>query len=176
MVRGSHVLIATSDLVTKQEYSAEKKAEKRKLAEDIQKRAKAGEDFVKLVKQYSDDAGSKENGGEYTFARGRMVPQFEAAAFSLGTNEISEVVTTQFGYHIIKVSEKIPAKAVEFSKVEKDLHDGLKQQETQKLLPDYIEKVLADAQIEILDAKLKLPEETGRKPGAPTGGSTEKKN
>jgi peptidyl-prolyl cis-trans isomerase C len=179
MVRASHVLIATKDLTLGQEYSAEKKAEKKKLAEDIQKRAKAGEDFAKLAKQYSDDPGSKDNGGEYTFPRGQMVPEFESTAFSLGTNQVSEVVPTQFGYHIIKLSEKIPAKTVEFAKVEKDLRDGLKQQETQKLFPDYLEKVMADAKVEILDEKLKKLDEATRKPNANAGASnkeTEKKN
>jgi len=170
MVRASHVLIATRDLTTDQDYSAEKKAEKKKLADDIQKRAKGGEDFAKLAKQYSDDPGSKDNGGEYTFPRGQMVPEFESAAFTLGTNQVSEVITTKFGYHIIKVSEKIPAKTVELAKVEKDLKDGLKQQETQKLFPDYLEKVMADAKVEILDEKLKLPEEpksSASKPATP---------
>jgi peptidyl-prolyl cis-trans isomerase C len=166
MVRASHVLIATRDLTLNQEFSAEKKAEKKKLAADVQKRAKGGEDFAKLAKLYSDDPGSKDNGGEYTFPRGQMVPEFETAAFTLGTNEVSEVITTQFGYHVIKVSEKLPAKTVEFSKVEQDLRDGLRQQETQKLFPDYLEKVMAEAKVEILDEKLKLPDDPGRKASA----------
>jgi len=166
MVRASHVLIATKDLTLGQDYSAEKKAEKKKLADDIQKRAKAGEDFAKLAKQYSDDTGSKDNGGEYTFPRGQMVPEFESTAFGLASNQVSEVVTTQFGYHIIKLSEKMPAKTVEFAKVEKDLRDGIKQQETQKLFPDFLEKVMADAKVEILDEKLKLPDDNNRKPSA----------
>ena len=166
MVRASHVLVASRDLTSNQDYSADKKAEKKKLAEDIQKRAKAGEDFAKLAKQYSDDPGSKDNGGEYKFPRGQMVPEFEAAAFSLGTNEVSEVVTTQFGYHIIKVNEKFPAKSVPLAEIEKDLRDGLKQQATQKQLPDFLEKVLAESNVEILDAKLKLPDEPARKTGS----------
>lgn len=168
MVRASHVLIATQDMKSNTEYSAEKKAEKKKLAEDIRKRAKAGEDFAKLAKEYSEDPGSKDNGGEYTFPRGQMVPEFETAAFALGTNEVSEVVTTQFGYHIIKLNEKLPAKKVELAKVEKDLKDALKQQEIQKLLPDYLDKAMAAAKVEILDEKLKLPDD-GRKAAAGAG-------
>jgi len=164
MVRASHVLVATRDLTTNQDYSDEKKAEKRKLAEDVRKRAKAGEDFAKLAKDHSDDPGSKNTGGEYTFPRGQMVPAFEAAAFSLGTNEVSDVVITEFGYHVIKVSEKIPAKTVEFAKVQKDLKEDLKQQELQKLAPDYIKKLVADANMQILDEKLKLPEEPTAQP------------
>ena len=82
--------------------------------EGLLKRARAGEDFAKLAKEYSEDPGSKDKGGEYKFPRGQMVPEFEAAAFSLGTNQVSDIVTTRFGYHIIKLSEKIPARKVEY--------------------------------------------------------------
>ena len=95
----------------------EQKAAKRKEMEGLLKRARAGEDFAKLAKEYSEDPGSKDKGGEYTFPRGQMVPEFEAAAFSLNTNQVSDIVTTRFGYHIIKLSEKIPAQKVEFAKV-----------------------------------------------------------
>ena len=61
--------------------------------------------------QYSEDPGSKDNGGELpAFPRGQMVPEFEAAAFSLTNNQISDVVTTQYGYHIIQLLGKTPAK------------------------------------------------------------------
>jgi peptidyl-prolyl cis-trans isomerase C len=155
MVRASHILIATRDQATNSELNEEQKKAKLKLAEDIRKRAVAGEDFAKLAKEYSEDPGSKDKGGEYTFPRGQMVPEFEAAAFSLGTNQVSDIVTTQFGYHIIKLSEKIPAKKVELAKVSDDLKEGLKTQELQKQLPDYLEKLQKEANVEILDARLK---------------------
>jgi peptidyl-prolyl cis-trans isomerase C len=155
MVRASHILIGTRDQATGGELTDDQKKAKLKLAEDIRKRVLAGEDFAKLAKEYSDDPGSKDNGGEYTFPRGQMVPEFEAAAFSLGTNQVSDVVTTQFGYHIIKLSEKMPAKKVELAKVSDDLKDGLKSQELQKQLPDYLEKAQKEANIQILDEKLK---------------------
>ena len=155
MVRASHILFATRDQATNSELTEEQKKAKRKLAEDIRKRVVAGEDFAKLAKEYSDDPGSKDKGGEYTFPRGQMVPEFEAAAFSLGTNQVSDIVTTQFGYHIIKLSEKIPAKKLEFAKVSDDLKEGLKTQELQKQLPDYLEKTQKEANVEILDARLK---------------------
>jgi peptidyl-prolyl cis-trans isomerase C len=110
MVRASHVLLSTRDPETNKELSDDKKAAKHKLAEDVMKRARAGEDFAKLAKEYSEDPGSKDKGGEYTFPRKKMVPEFESAAFALKPNEVSDIVTTQFGYHVIKLSEKIPAK------------------------------------------------------------------
>ena len=106
MVRASHILLMTIDPKTKAELSKEVKDAKHKQMEDILKRARAGEDFAKLAKEFSEDPGSKDNGGEYKFPRGQMVPEFEAAAFSLKTNQISDIVTTQYGYHIIKLGEK----------------------------------------------------------------------
>ena len=158
-VRASHILIGTRDPNTNAELTEEQKKAKRKLADDLLARARSGEDFAKLAKEYSDDPGSKDKGGEYTFPRGQMVPEFEAAAFSLGTNQISDVVATQFGYHIIKLSEKIPAQKIELAKISDDLKEGLKQQEMQKLLPDYFEKLLKDSNFEILDEKIKAAAE-----------------
>lgn len=156
-VRASHVLIGTLDQVTGSELTDEQKKAKRKQADDIRKRAAAGEDFAKLAKEFSEDPGSKDSGGEYTFGRGKMVPEFEAAAFSLNTNQVSDVVTTKFGYHIIKLSEKMPAKMVALTEVAEDLKEGLKSQELQKQLKDtdYLEKMQKDANVEILDEKLK---------------------
>ena len=76
-------------------------------AEDVLKRARAGEDFSKLASEFSTDPGSKEKGGDLGwFGPGQMDPTFEKAAFALQPGQISDVVETQFGYHIIKVEEK----------------------------------------------------------------------
>ncbi len=73
---------------------------------DIKKKAEAGEDFGELALKYSDDPGSAKKQGDLgTFARGRMVREFDAVAFSLNKDEISKVVRTQFGYHIIKLND-----------------------------------------------------------------------
>jgi peptidyl-prolyl cis-trans isomerase C len=168
MVRASHILLMTTDPKTNTQLSDEQKAAKRKQMEGILKRARAGEDFAKLAQEYSEDPGSKDKGGEYKFARGRMVPEFEAAAFSLGTNQISDIITTQFGYHIIKLSEKIPARKVEYDKAASDLKEWLTQQEMQKQLPDFAAKLKKEAGVEILDEKLKAVELPAA-PGLPAG-------
>ena len=157
-VRASHILLMTQDPKTGQELSKADKEAKHKQMEGLLKRARAGEDFGKLAKEYSEDPGSKDKGGEYTFPRGQMVPEFEAAAFSLKTNEISDIVTTQYGYHIIKLHEHIPAQKVAFDKVSPRIKDYLVQQELVKLAPDYIAKIRKDANVEILDESLRMRE------------------
>ena len=69
-------------------------------------RARKGEDFAKLATENSDDPGSKDKGGEYDFfGRGKMVPEFDKAAFALKPGEISDIVQSKFGFHIIKLEE-----------------------------------------------------------------------
>ena len=157
-VRASHILLMTQDPKTGQDLSKADKDAKRKTMEGLLKRARAGEDFAKLAKEFSEDPGSKEKGGEYTFPRGQMAPEFEAAAFALKTNEVSDIVTTQYGYHIIKLSEHTPAQKVAFDKVAPRIKNYLTQQELASLAPGYLEKVRKEAEVEILDAKLKPQE------------------
>lgn len=79
----------------------------RSKAEDVLKRVRAGEDFAKLAKEFSTDPGSKEKGGDLGwFGHGQMVPEFEQAAFALQPGQVSDLVQTKFGYHIIKVDER----------------------------------------------------------------------
>jgi foldase protein PrsA len=100
-----HILIKTVD-DNMQELSQEKQDEAKKKSEDLLVKAKNGEDFVQLVKEYSEDAGSVNNGGAYVFAKGQMMPEFEETAFNLKPGEVSELVKTSYGYHIIKLEEK----------------------------------------------------------------------
>jgi parvulin-like peptidyl-prolyl isomerase len=82
-------------------------AKARQTAEDILRRARGGESFEKLAQEYSADPSNKNKGGDLGwFGRGRMVKAFEDAAFSLQPGQISEVIQTEFGYHIIKVEER----------------------------------------------------------------------
>ncbi len=118
------------------------KSEKEKInkkAEGILARARKGEDFAELAKQYSDDPGSKNNGGLYKdFARGQMVKPFENAAFNLPLGSISDLVETRYGYHIIKVIKRTK-ETRPFKQVEGELHQQLtkiKKQDTITVLLD----------------------------------------
>lgn len=104
-VRAKHILIKTVDDAGAKLPQDQLDAALVKANEALAK-AKAGEDFAALVTQYSQDPGSLDTEGEYTFARGEFVPEFEAAAFSMEPGEISDIVETDYGYHIIKLEEK----------------------------------------------------------------------
>ena len=154
-IRAAHILLATRDLATNQELTLDKQKAQRDLIEALLKRARAGEDFGKLAKDFSQDPGSKERGGEYVFPRGQMAMEFETAAFAMRPGQISDVVTTKFGFHIIKVLERNPPKKVEFDKVKDRIREGLQQEEADKQLPAYLEKVKQEAGVEILAEKYK---------------------
>lgn len=157
-LRASHVLISTRDSIAGKPVSSELKLQKRRLAESIVTRAKAGEDFAKLVREFSNDASSKERGGEYTFARAKddpgraMAPEFEAAAFSMKVNQVSDVVETGFGYHVIKLLERVPARKVEYAKVETRIKENLLREAVEKELPAFIEKLKKEFAVEVMAA------------------------
>jgi peptidyl-prolyl cis-trans isomerase C len=159
-VRASHILLSTVDQKTGTPLSPEQKAARYKEAEALLKRARAGEDFAKLAREYSDDTVSKARGGEYTFAHGGMVPEVEAAAFAMSPNQIGDIVTSSYGYHIIKVLEKIPAHKVKFADALSDIKDALAQQAIEQQFPAYIASLRKEAGVEILDEQLK-PKEPG---------------
>jgi len=192
-VRAAHILISTKDPATGSDLPDDKKAAKRKQMEELLKRAKTGQDFAKMAQENSEDPGSKDKGGEYTFPRGQMVPEFESAAFSLNTNQVSDIITTSYGYHIIKLYEKLPAKKEQLAGLDTktifhkpdggviSIKDILTDQSMQKQFPDYMRSLRKEANVEILDDKLKMEDvpptsNTGNAPGVPlpspnTGGN-----
>ncbi|MFZ5966672.1 MAG: peptidylprolyl isomerase [Bacillota bacterium] len=135
-VQASHILIKTVDdsmapLPEEQIQAAEKQIR------EIYDRVMNGEDFAKLATAYSQDPGSKDNGGDLGFfGRGMMVPEFEKAAFSLEIGKVSEPVKTEFGYHIIKVTGK------------KDIKEQIKDTLVEQGYVEKVEALKADAKIE----------------------------
>ena len=114
-VRARHILIKTVE----RDSDSETKALAR--ANDIEKRLKS-EDFAKLAKEFSEDPGSKDKGGDLGFfSKGHMVPEFEKAAFALKVGEISAPVKSSFGYHIIKLDDKKAAATRTYEEVREDI-------------------------------------------------------
>ena len=109
-VHARHILISVKSAdEVKSPDAAEglDKPQARAKAEEVLKRIKAGENFEAMAKEYSTDPGSKESGGDLGwFGKGRMVPEFEKAAFALQPGQISDIVESPFGFHIIKVEER----------------------------------------------------------------------
>ena len=154
-VRASHILLTAVDPKTSAPIPDDQKAAKRKEAEALLKRARAGEDFAKLAREYSEDPVSKARGGEYTISHGQMVAEVEAAAFAMNTNQIGDIVTSSYGYHIIKVSEKIPAHKIEFANAASDIRNMLTKEAIGQQFPAYIARLRTEAGVEILDEQLK---------------------
>lgn len=119
--KASHILVASSETDTD-----EAKAEAKKKAQDILKRAQAGEDFAKLATDNSDDPGSASRGGDLGyFAEGRMVSEFNDAVFSRSeAGLVGRLIETQYGYHIIKVTEPKDNKLFKIARIETELSAG----------------------------------------------------
>lgn len=142
-VKASHILISTLDKDGKPLSEAKKKEAKKK-AEEVLKKAKAGEDFAALAKEYSDDPGSAANGGDLGyFGKGVMVKPFEEAAFSLKPGEISGIVESDYGYHIIKVFDK-----VDEQQPLSEVKDTIKTTLLNEKYTQYVEKLTKEAKVE----------------------------
>ena len=122
-VRASHILLKTEG---KDDATVKAKAE------DLLKKAKGGADFAELAKANSEDESNAKNGGDLDFfGRGRMVPEFDQVAFQMQPGQISDVVKTQYGYHIIKLTDKKAAATRPIDEVRQQLSDQLSYERAQ---------------------------------------------
>ena len=145
-VRASHILITVP-----QGADAAAKQQAKTKAEGILKDLKAGKDFAAAAKENSQDPGSAVNGGDLGFfEQGQMVPPFEQAAFALKPGEMSELVESQFGYHIIKVAEKQGQRVVPLDEAKGQIEQYLGQQNRQAETQAFVNALKAKAKIEIL--------------------------
>ena len=143
-VKASHILF----MVNKDD-SAEVAKQKEAAAKKAAARAKKGEDFNKLAKELSEEPGAKESGGDLGFfAKDRMVPEFADAAFSQKPGAISDPVKTQFGWHVIKVTEKKPAGTVPFEEVKDQITAYLKSAKQREAVQAVLKKLKDSAQID----------------------------
>lgn len=144
-IRASHILCGVDA-----NASAEEKKKAQEKATDLLKKLKAGEDFAKLAKENSTCPSSAQGGDLGYFGKGQMVPPFEEAAFGLKQGDVSGVVETQFGYHIIKLTEKKEAELVKLDEVKERISDYLKNQKVQKAVADHLKDQKDKMKVEIL--------------------------
>lgn len=143
--RVSHILIAVDEKAT-----PEQKEEAKKKANAIKSMLDAGQDFADLARRNSDDPGSKDNGGELPWmSQGQTVPPFEAAAMALKPGETSDVVETQFGYHIIRLHERRSAGVVAYEEVEPRIDEFLKRKGIQERIEGEIETLKSQSKVEL---------------------------
>jgi len=147
-VKARHILIQTGDEASE----ADKKEAKQKI-EAAQKRLEGGEKFSKVAKEASDCPSSKKGGDLGFFSKGRMVKGFEDAAFALEPGEVSDIVKTRFGYHLIKVEDKKPASQKSFEDVKGSLKKRLKNERVRNELDSYLNNLKKEA-----DIKMNLPD------------------
>lgn len=118
-------------------------------AKEVKEKVDAGEDFAELAKEYSTDPGSKDNGGDLGyFGKGKMVKEFEEAAFALEVDGVSDIVKSENGYHIIKVTGKKEAKEAVFEDVKEEIKETLFNKELQTEYPTWLNEKKNEYDIE----------------------------
>jgi parvulin-like peptidyl-prolyl isomerase len=139
-----HILLLT------REKTDSEKVEIHKKMEEILARARNGEDFASLAREYSEDPGSKENGGLYeNFERGAMVKPFEDAAFSVPVGEISDIVETSYGYHVLLIVDR-KKETRPLNEVRAELEDQLKQERKEEIFEAYVSGLKEKVGFEII--------------------------
>jgi len=141
-VRASHILLKAD--------TPEAKAAAKTKAQDLLTQIKGGADFAALAKQHSNDGSAQAGGDLGFFPRGQMVKPFEDAAFALKAGEVSPIVESEFGYHIIKSSERRDARTVPLAEVSDRIAQALRQQKQQQLAQEYVQSLKTKGKVEIL--------------------------
>jgi peptidyl-prolyl cis-trans isomerase C len=144
-VRASHILIRVSP-----DASEETKAAKRVQIEAARSLVKGGEKLADVARKVSEDPGSASNGGDLGFfTRGQMVPEFDGVAFSLRTNELSDVVTTQYGYHLLMVTDRKPAREAALDEVKGDLEKFLRYRKSTEVAKQHFKELRDKTKVEV---------------------------
>jgi len=145
-VRVRHILLTWKPLGTPDDRAAI-----RKQMTPIIKQARSGEDFAALAREYSDDLATARNGGETGFFhRGQMAPAFESVAFALQPGEISDLVETPFGVHIMRLEERKESLLLPIDEVREQLRDYIRQERMEAAVEQEIELLQQQAAVEIL--------------------------
>lgn len=151
-VKVRHILIKTPLPGPDGKEDEKNVAEARAKAEDVLNQLKAGGDFAKLAEKYSEDPGSAKNGGELGWiGRGRTVPEFEKAAFSLAKGQTSDLVKSSYGFHIIQIEDKQVAHLKTFAEVKSEIEARVKKQKTAQATEAAANSLLSAARSDGLD-------------------------
>ncbi|MEJ2427914.1 MAG: peptidylprolyl isomerase [Deltaproteobacteria bacterium] len=142
-VKASHILIKVDP-----KAEASQKAEAKKKIDLVEAKLKKGEDFGALAKEYSEGPSGPKGGDLGYFTRGQMAKPFEDAAFALKPGEVSGVVETRFGYHLIKVTDEKPEIMMSYDDVKERLEQFLKQRKMQEEINVYVKRLEEKAKIE----------------------------
>jgi peptidyl-prolyl cis-trans isomerase D len=152
-VKVSHILIKTPLAGADGKVDEKGAAEAQKRAEDLLKQLKAGANFEELAKKNSEDPGSAKQGGSLGWiGKGRTVPEFEKAAFSLPKGQMSDLVKSSYGFHIIRVDDKQDAHMKTLEEVKAEIEPLVKQQKAQDIAQKQADDLLAQAKTQGVDA------------------------
>ena len=139
-----------------------------KLAQGIRDRARKGEDFAGLARQYSQEPGAQQSGGDLGyFGRGQMVAPFEQAAFAMNVGDVSDVVETPFGLHIIKVEDK---KSADFESAKAGFREQAKNQLIQEAEQNYVKQLTDTMNLVVEAGAFEVVRELAKKPTTEVSG------
>jgi peptidyl-prolyl cis-trans isomerase C len=144
-VRASHILVRVAPDAGDQARQAA-----RATAEDLLRQLRAGGDFAELAREYSQDASAAQGGDLDFFTRGQMLPDFATAAFALQKDQLSDIVETQFGLHLIKVTDRRAPRTVPFAEVDAQIREFLEGQQREEATIAFVEALKRKGQVEIL--------------------------
>ena len=166
-VRASHILIEV-----KPDADEATVAEAQKKIEMVLNEVKAGMDFAELARKHSGGPTSRRGGDLGYFSKGRMAPEFDQAVFALESiDDVSGIIKTQFGFHVIKLTGKKEAQQQTFEQAKRRIEARLKQQQKRDRYKGYVDELKANARIEVHEELLAVPaeEEVEGKPGVKDG-------
>jgi peptidyl-prolyl cis-trans isomerase SurA len=118
-------------------------------AREVDQKAKAGEDFAVLAKQFSDGPSAAQGGDLGYFKRGVMVSELEVVAFALPVGGVSDPIRTRFGYHVLKIEDRRAVPPPPFDQVKEQLRGKLRQEQSEKLTAEYLNELRKESSVEI---------------------------
>ena len=163
LVAVSHILVRASP-----EASDEVRQAKRAQIEAARSLVRGGENFAAVARKVSDDPNTADNGGALgVFRRGQLPPDFEVAVFNLKTNEVSEVITTPAGLHVLKVTERKPSQALTLEQVKPQIEMMLRERKGMEFVRQHVADLRKTAKVEVLLPPLPAGNGTNAMPSAP---------